>query len=128
MVEWNQDQYQENAPLKEGIKFWSIKPFCENMPAKKKQSGDQQGEKYIGNQRCGLNFIPVIYIFRFAQEFDHRVAEKSLFDCFDQCKNSNEQSPDTHFFNCRKNPFRQDNIANDSKSNEGKPVKQGKKN
>ena len=128
MIKRYQDQNHQNSPPKKGKELGRVQPFGEYLTSKKKQANHQGGKKYVGDQRSRLNFIAMVYIFGFAQEFNHRVSEQTLFDGFNQCENGQEQSPDAHFLDRREYLFCQNDVGDDTKGNQGKPVKEGEKN
>ena len=69
----------------------------------------------------------MVHVFRFAQELDHRVAKKTLFNIFNQCEDGKEKRPDTHFFDCGKYFFGKNNITDKAKSNQEGAVQKCKK-
>ena len=98
------------------------------MPAEKKKAYDYNGKKDIGGQGGGLNFITIVYIFRFAQKFNHRIAKQTLFDIFNKAKNGEKKCPYTHFFYRREDLFCQYYIADKAKGDKKWAVKKGKEN
>ena len=69
----------------------------------------------------------MIHVFRFAQELDHRVAQQALFNVFNKGEDGKEKCPYTHFLDRRKHFFDQDDITDNTKSNQERAVQKRKK-
>ena len=98
--------------MNQGIELRRVQPFYKNMASKKNEKEANKGKEDIGNERGRLYFIPVVNIFGFTKELDHRITEQALFNGFDQGDNTNKKCPDTHFFRGWEHLFGQNNVTN----------------
>ncbi len=127
MVEGDQQQDEQDTPETHCIQFRCMEPGGKAAAAEKDDQDNKQGEQDIGDQGGGLDLILLMDIIGFAEEFDHGVAEQSLFNGFHHGKDTQEKGPDTHFRSGREYLFRQYDIADHAKSDQGKTIQQGEK-
>ena len=105
-----------------------MQPAGKKITTKKKQSDYQAWKQNIGDQWSRLNFISVVDIFRFAKKLDHGIAQQSLFNIFNQSDDGQEKRPNAHFTSCREYFPDQDDITDQTKSDQETTVQQSKKN
>lgn len=125
MIKRDQEYHENDIPQQQFAKGWSPQEMCYQRAQEDKQKNGEKGIGNINKQSGGLDLVSLGRIFRKIQEFDHRVAEQSLFGDLDQGSDGQEQRPDPVFFR-RNMPYKYE-IANDPKNNNGKPVQQGEK-